>query len=635
MPRLFHAALAALCLVAALGLPAATHAVSPTKVAIIVGPVGNLTPTYLAFAEAAAGVAEQQGAVVARAYSPNATPANVLAAVADAHVVIYFGHGSGFPSPYGGLDPGRQNGWALQGPGAHGTHGDGLDGELAYFGEDWIAANARPAPGFVMIYSNTCYAPGASEGGFAPATPYEAAQRVAHYSRKVFAMGGSAYFATDFDLGAADLLGRLLADRAASFSSAFASDYRFVPSALTSQAHPLATGQTIWLHRSKYAKGPPNYWYAFAGNPDLSPLRAWDRTAPVATLSSAAAEADPATTISLRLSEPVTGISGSSLSLLDSTGEVVLATVSYDAESGIATLRPGAPLALSGRYTVRAGEEIRDAAGRPLAAVTWTFSTALDADPLSSELSIVLERGHHELVRFDADGSVADRRALEVVDRRWLLADRRARINGRHGSWLRLVDSSLGGWWLAESGQAHALGVAEEAALQTGTRITLAPIEHVLHILDSTGPSADDGMTIAGERTVGVDRRRVFDGRTFLRLADTKFAGAWIEANPAITPTESAARRVLAIEPRAVEARVVPGPGERAVFRFDADGRVSQRRLLTDAEIRAVVFTTVESREVGGRRFAVIASGELAGWALAEDEDLRIMPAVRPPEAAG
>ncbi|MGI9000029.1 MAG: hypothetical protein ACR2GO_10035, partial [Candidatus Limnocylindria bacterium] len=220
MSRLLLAALATLSLAVSLGLPTATHAAPPTKIAIIVGPVGSLTPTYLALADAAAFAAEQQGAVVARAYSPNASPANVLAAVADASVVIYFGHGYGHPSPYGGLNTAKQNGWALQGPGARGTHGD-AGAEIAYYGEDWIAANARPAPGFVMIYSNTCYAPGASEGGHAPASASVAAQRVASYSRAIFAMGGSAYFATDFDRGAADLVGRLLANRGATFGSAF------------------------------------------------------------------------------------------------------------------------------------------------------------------------------------------------------------------------------------------------------------------------------------------------------------------------------------------------------------------------------------------------------------------------------
>ena len=75
--RLFRAALAALSLAAVLGLPNPAYATVPTKVAIIVGPVGELTPTYLALAERAAATAEQHGATVARAYSPNATPANV------------------------------------------------------------------------------------------------------------------------------------------------------------------------------------------------------------------------------------------------------------------------------------------------------------------------------------------------------------------------------------------------------------------------------------------------------------------------------------------------------------------------------------------------------------------------------
>ena len=66
---------------------------------------------------------------------------------------------------------------------------DGLDGYVEYLGEDWIVANARPAPGFVMIYSNTCYAPGASEGGhadFAARTDreIELIAQIARYHRK-------------------------------------------------------------------------------------------------------------------------------------------------------------------------------------------------------------------------------------------------------------------------------------------------------------------------------------------------------------------------------------------------------------------------------------------------------------------
>jgi hypothetical protein len=631
--RLFRAVLAALSLAAVLGLPSTIHAASPVKVAIIVGPVGSLTPTYLALADAAAAAAEQRGAAVARAYSPNATPANVLAAVADAHVVIYFGHGYGHPSPYGGLNTAKQNGWALQGPRAHGTHGD-ASGEIAYYGEDWIAANARPAPGFVMVYSNTCYAPGASEGGHEPASPAVAAQRVAHYSRTTFAMGGSAYFATDFDRGAADLVGRLLDHRGATFGTAFATDHRYVPSALTSQAHPFAAGQSIWLHRSKYTDGPPNYWYAFAGNPELSPLRAWDRTAPTAQLGSPSTDVAPGAPISLEMSEPVTGVGDGTLSLRDATGSVVPAAVSYDAPSRVATLQPAVPLSLSSEYALVSGEGIGDVAGRPLAAATWTITTRVDADPLTAALPIVLEAGGHELLRFAEDGSLTERQTLEVVDRRWLLADRRARLLGMPGSWLRLNDPVLGAWWVAESADAHALGQVEEASLAAGTQATLPAGDHALYGFGADGPLLREGSTVQGLRAVAVDRRRVFDGRTFLHLVDSEFRGAWIETDPAVTPTEAAADRLLGTDPRAAEARLVLAAGDHAAFRFDVVGRVSERRTIADLELSARSLTTSESLVIGGDRFAVIASGELAGWALAEDAGLQVLPITEVPRAA-
>ena len=65
-------------LLASLGFAAPARGAEPLRVAIIVGPVGEeLTPVYLALAEAAAAAAEARGAEVARAYSPDATAARV------------------------------------------------------------------------------------------------------------------------------------------------------------------------------------------------------------------------------------------------------------------------------------------------------------------------------------------------------------------------------------------------------------------------------------------------------------------------------------------------------------------------------------------------------------------------------
>jgi hypothetical protein len=625
---LLHAALALACLIAALALPSPGRAAAQVKVAVIVGPVGSLTQTYLNLAEAAAATAERHGATVARAYSPNATPANVLAAVADANVVIYFGHGYGHPSPYGGLDTTRQNGWGLQGPRARGTHDDGLNGYLEYVGEDWIVANARPAPGFVMIYSNTCYAPGASEGGFAPAMPQVAAERVAYYSRKVFAMGGSGYFATDFDRGAADLLDRLLANPRAGYGAIFAGDHRYVPGALTVQPHIFSAGQQIWLHRSRYTDGPPNYWYAFAGNPDATALRSWDPVAPTLSRARPAADATdvaPWAAPKLSVSEAVRGVDSTTVRLLDGDGRPVKADVAYDRRAGTVRLTPAKPLALSARYTVEVGTGITDGAGNALAPASWSFVTRLDADPLTETLPIVLAPGQHRLVRLGDDGSLEERR-VEIGAEGWMVARARARLPDVSGTWLEIETASLAGWWVRESHRAHAVGRSEE--------VILAPTEVSLEIpSDLDAVSVDEpGAGSSAIRRVTVDRRRVMDGRMQLRVVGglPGPGGRWVEAPADALPTDVEERRILARRHRTETAELRLDVGPHAAFRFDGAGRVLERRSVAGGE--TPLLATDRTINVAGRRFHVVSDGQLEGWAIADADGVSLtVPESRDP----
>ncbi len=261
---------------AGLVLPATARGAEPAaKVAIIVGPVGEeLTPVYIGLAETAALAAESRGAVVARAYSPDATPANVLAAVEGANIVIYLGHGVGTPNPYSATpDPASTNGWGLQGPNARGDHSDSwADGALTYYGDAWIAENARPAPGWVMIYSNACYAAGAGEPHLAELpTAERAAERVAAYSRAPLTeLGASAYFATDFYEGAAHLVATLLDEPDLPYGQVFAAEPRFDETAVAAVPHASVPGADVWLHSSAYFSGTVDYWYAFAGDAEAT-----------------------------------------------------------------------------------------------------------------------------------------------------------------------------------------------------------------------------------------------------------------------------------------------------------------------------------------------------------------------------
>ena len=274
MRRMLTSVLALATLLASLGFAAPARAADPLRVAVIVGPVGEeLTPVYLGLAEAAAAAAEARGADVARAYSPDATAERVLEAVEGASIVVYFGHGVGSPNPYSSTpDPATTNGWGLNGPNARGDHADSWqDGTLAYHGEAWIAANARPAPGWVMIYSNACYAPGAGEGFEAPATEEVARERVSAYSRAPLAeLGASAYFATDYFEGAAHLVGALLDHPDRSYGDLFATEPRFAADGVVRHPHASVEGAETWLHRSPYFDGKEDYWYAFAGDPASS-----------------------------------------------------------------------------------------------------------------------------------------------------------------------------------------------------------------------------------------------------------------------------------------------------------------------------------------------------------------------------
>ena len=79
---------------------AAADGPAEPKVVIIVGATHGATDSYRTRANAAYDEAIKHTPNVVKVYSPNATWSKVKAATAGASIVIYFGHGNGWPSPY-------------------------------------------------------------------------------------------------------------------------------------------------------------------------------------------------------------------------------------------------------------------------------------------------------------------------------------------------------------------------------------------------------------------------------------------------------------------------------------------------------------------------------------------------------
>jgi hypothetical protein len=195
--RLGVAIFAALVLVGAIA-PAA-FAASPStakapkavpKVVFIVGPAGAATDRYRAQAQVAADIARQYTPDVVELYSPDATWPAVKEATRGASLVVYMGHGNGWPSRYrDSLFPPTQDGFGLNpAPG-------GDDSTHQYFGEGFVGSELKLARNAVVLLNHLCYASGNSEPGLPEGTLNVAQQRVDNYAAGFIKAGAAAVIA--------------------------------------------------------------------------------------------------------------------------------------------------------------------------------------------------------------------------------------------------------------------------------------------------------------------------------------------------------------------------------------------------------------------------------------------------------
>lgn len=181
----------ALVLVASLGIivPSVAAATGDPKVVIIVGATHGATAGYRADANVAYAEALKYTSNVVKVYSPNATWAKVKAAVAGASIVIYLGHGNGWPSPYT-YDAKYTT---KDGFGLNATAGAG-DYNNTYYGEPYMAT-LDLAPGAIVILNHLCYASGNSEPGNAEPSAAVARQRADNYAAGFLKAGAAAVIA--------------------------------------------------------------------------------------------------------------------------------------------------------------------------------------------------------------------------------------------------------------------------------------------------------------------------------------------------------------------------------------------------------------------------------------------------------
>lgn len=172
--RIATAVALSLLIAAGFALPAAAAPAAPQpKVAIIVGPVASSTASYKSDGDAAYAEALKYTSNVVKVYTPNATWAAAKKAMQGASIVIYMGHGNGFPSPY------RSSPWpySQNGLGLNPTAG-GNNSTTKYYGEYYLAREVDLAPNAIVLLHHLCYASGNSESGKPKPTLAQAKARV-------------------------------------------------------------------------------------------------------------------------------------------------------------------------------------------------------------------------------------------------------------------------------------------------------------------------------------------------------------------------------------------------------------------------------------------------------------------------
>ena len=145
------------------------------KVVLVVGPVGSMTAYYKRESNELAAWATNLGAKVVKVYSPNATWARVKSVAQGANLLVYMGHGNGWPSPYKPFQTRTKDGMGLNAVAGQGNN------NTKYWGEQYIAADIRLASNAMVLLQHLCYASGNPEWGRSAPTKSVAKQRVDNY----------------------------------------------------------------------------------------------------------------------------------------------------------------------------------------------------------------------------------------------------------------------------------------------------------------------------------------------------------------------------------------------------------------------------------------------------------------------
>ena len=241
----------------ALAAPRDTRAAAGIKVVVVVGPVGSSTGKYRDSARSYAKLARSYGASVTEIYSPYATWSRVRAAAQGANLLIYLGHGNGYPSPYGAFQRMTKDGMGL-----NAAYGKG-NSNTKYYGEYYVDRYIQMDPNAVVILNRLCYASGNSEWGSSNPSKTTAIRRVDNFGAGFLRAGAKVVYAEAINSVSHQIRGLFTS------SSNVNTIFKTHPSASLARDFYVSSSRTsgMRIHMDPPQRG--KYWRSIVGNLSL------------------------------------------------------------------------------------------------------------------------------------------------------------------------------------------------------------------------------------------------------------------------------------------------------------------------------------------------------------------------------
>ena len=141
-----------------------------------------------------------------------------------------------------------------------------------------------------------------------------------------------------------------------------------------------------------------------------------------------------------------------------------------------------------------------------------------------------LNRGSHNAVRFTSTGAVAQRTVIKTSTGRTFRIDRRTKIAGQSGIWLRIDRGSIKGYYVREvPSQSYVRGAINALTYNPSVRATLVPGAWVAKRFDAAGALVDSRkLNAAAPTSVRAAKRATVNGRRMVMLATGDLEGYWL-----------------------------------------------------------------------------------------------------------